>query len=622
MSRVKLNLGMPLDYRPYMGQPNDLFRRFKRQFSILLNPDPTNRNFLESVYIKNDYLHTDLSNFCSYKEDAYRCIIGLTGIGKTTFIRNFFGFSVSNPDIPFCSNEIVFKNNEVFVMINPESTSAHESPQIHSGFIFGAVIDLLRDYYNIDIDDTVLFDFIKKNKPTLIQKATNQRNDNPSQILENMFKTNRRGLSLETLKFILCQDYCNIEKIIVILDNIEALNSWELKKKYVYESLIIYECLKNNLFNASAKLIISCRPDSYYHLLREDTFNGYPHRNELMFSEPTPIDEIFRSRFNALINRDGISNKNIEEWKIAYNKLLDVSKELSIGNNSMICSLCNYNTRESVNHFERILSNRRWFQDDMPMKPSFRINKNSFKTSEATKIKKSIIYGNGDKFIENEYSPIINFLKNYEDEDYDLIPLHIIAFFQTQLSKKESQNYLQYIDVSELLNIVEHLFIFKNSSGYFNKVINHLIDSSFLFVSPWDNGDKSLLALSPRANVLLLLMQESSLLLEAFHDDLWLDENVFKQKYSQELHEDNLYVELIKLVEHYINLEKECLSILEETGQLTKYTNYFGKRPITKILFKGLNNSTYAHFIKFASEKRIKKLKKLINSIEKTLTKV
>ena len=598
MSRFKVNAGQTPIYRSPLGQPSDLYRRFKRQFSILLNPDPTNRNFLEKVYVKNLAYHEELADFCSYQEDSYRCIIGLTGIGKTTLLRNFFELNTFTRTDPMKNIEIVIRDGELIVFMNPESTASQGSAESQAGYLFGAAAEKVRKEYCLSCIDEELYDFIEQNKPTLIEKARTKRIETQSEILENMFSTNRRGLSLETLKFFLSKQECQINRVIIILDNIEALQSWDVKKRYISEALIDYECFKNAELKYFVKLIISCRPDSYYRLMREDTFNNYPHRNELLMTVPASIDDIFRERFDALIVRDGIKVKNKEEWNRAQGILTELAKELCLRSQNLILELWNYNVRESVNHFERILANRQWFQNGFPLKSAFRIEKRFFSQKQSN-IKKALLYGNGTKYVEHTDNPVVNILKNSDDSDYDLVSLYILAFFKNQAAHDDDFNYFQYVEISDLIDSCNGMFLPADIKTAFQEGIEHLIKAGCLFISPWDSGERTKLARTPRADALLWMLQESSLLLEALRDDLWIDENDFQAEYSQNLCEKDLFIELFNLVSKYIDKELSCVQAVRDSGQCKHYIKMFGASPITKQLYNGLHNSTYAYYNKF-----------------------
>lgn len=621
MGRFKVNSQVSDDYRDKVGQPSDLYRRFKSQFSILLNPDSTNRLFLEKVYVKNSVFHSELKEATQSFEDSYRCIIGLKGIGKTTFLKNFFNLNTYDSEKTNFESEILIKDDILLMIINAESTLLPETAQLHSGFLLGAVSDKLAKKFNITISDGELYDFISYNKPSLIQKSRINRNESESDILNNMFKFNRRGFFLETIKCQLLSEKCSIKKVIIILDNIEALTSWERNKEYVSEALIDFECLKNNIFKYCVKLIITSRPDTYYRLQREKTFNGYPHRNPLVYDTPVPIDEIFQMRFNAIMEKDGIGVTDIEEWKKAYCILSELSKELSSKNSNLIVSLWNYDIRNSVNHFERILTNREWFQNGMPLKSAFKIKKSYF-NPDPTVVLKALLYGNGKRYIPHNDNPIVNYLTNYPEERYDLIPLYLIAYFENQKPKIEDDNYFKYIDTTELLNSVENFFKDSEIKNYFSQTINFYIDNKLLFVSPWDNGQKSKLAFTPRMNSLLALSKESTLLFEAFRDDLYLCESKYNDEYSQLLEDSQLFKNMRELLSDYISIEFENLKIVRDSRQLVKYKALFGGYPITKYVLGSFKDSIFGHYYKSSNSaktefynlrKRIKQIEELLN---------
>jgi len=614
--RVKINEGNPGSGYIHRGTeaPNDIYRRFKRQFSILLNPDPTNRVFLDKVFVKIPSVIEELEDFADYQEDGYKCVIGLKGIGKTTLLRKVFE----------TEGEVTIRENYLIAVINAESSErVDSSPQQQASLVFGAAVNRLKREYGYVTEKLALYDFIECNKPTLLEEARQTPDDTNEDIINNLFKINRRGYVLEELKLLLSHEGCPIQRVILILDNLEAILEWDKKRTYVKEALIDYECLKNrkNVQGTYfAKMIICGRPDSYYRFIRDQVFDTYPNRNEILLSNPPPIDEIFKARFDSLITRDGIKVEDKQEWQRAYDIMVDLAKVLSVHHKADILNLCNLNIRKAVNIFEKLLSNRVFFQRGYPLQAAFKLNHHYF-TKEKSTITKALIYGNTRLYAESPENPVSNILRNFHNTESDIVPLYILAFGKNQRSKDGDHNYFRYVDFGDLVEVSDDIFPFKNAQQHFRDTIEHFLSHGLLMRGPWVKENEDKLCITPKADTMINMLKESTVLLNALRDDLWLETDLVT-KPTDLLSEEDAYVEVASITKGYIEKEEYILDFVAKSGVKDRYLQLFGFAPVSTYVYAGFRESVHSKF-----KERIKKsltdmdvMKSKIELISKELT--
>jgi|WetSurSiteA1Bulk_404760.scaffolds.fasta_scaffold00001_32 hypothetical protein len=92
----KINIGSN-DSSSQRRRTNDIFRRFRHQFTSLLSPTRNRQQFpnLNNIYIANGLVHEELNIFATDQQNNAQFFIGLTGIGKTTTLKGFFSIDGS-----------------------------------------------------------------------------------------------------------------------------------------------------------------------------------------------------------------------------------------------------------------------------------------------------------------------------------------------------------------------------------------------------------------------------------------------------------------------------------------------------------------------------------------------
>ena len=117
---------------------NQIGRRFSEFFDIILNPDyyegtkygkyfsETREDGTSRIYIK-DPLEKELIEFCESKSNVMKYLVGYTGIGKTTLLRNFW--KVFDRDIKIDNESVVLYISFYYAQLssdNPQQSIENE----------------------------------------------------------------------------------------------------------------------------------------------------------------------------------------------------------------------------------------------------------------------------------------------------------------------------------------------------------------------------------------------------------------------------------------------------------------------------------------------------------------
>lgn len=168
------------EMNPYELGKNQISKKFKQMFDILLTPNyfegsnygkyfsSVDENGYNEAYVNQPYSEKALQEFMNQDEDNIKYLVGYTGVGKTTLLRNFFKIYDRKP---------VVENNNIHVYVSFYSMSSDNisvSQSIMS--TIETLIDFITETSYVDrllSMDKVFFDnfykFIEDNNPNLIK---------------------------------------------------------------------------------------------------------------------------------------------------------------------------------------------------------------------------------------------------------------------------------------------------------------------------------------------------------------------------------------------------------------------------------------------------------------------
>ena len=565
---------------------NNIFRRFRSPLTALLSQTRNRQQFpkLDDIYIKNESLHEQLDYFFKDNQNIAQFLIGLTGIGKTTTIKGYFGIDRSAAKI---------KNNILILPLFVDGAAIYESSQVEKRLasLFWNACKELDSNLKYEVDE--FYKFIYTNSPHVLAEHEESNDINNSSTLENLKKNAPRAFYLELLKYyFLCN---NIQSVILIIDDIESIRNSEILSEFVHLAAKSWDCLQNNDSGVFVKLLIAERPETHANLFRNATwFSAFGFRQDTIdLITPPSLSAIFKKRFDYLIkSSSGNPAKDMEEWNIAYGVLMDICNDISVNNQEIIISLCNYNLRKSFGILLEILTAGFWVQKDENVEPYFKLRKGQFRRSGNILILKALGYRNNEYYINGKNQIISNLLHYRRNCAYPLLTIQLVCCFLYE-NKKAGHRFI-VIDKSKLLKRIKKAVtpkIDRNLEEAIEYSMKYLLEQKILILSSCDDGSKNYIYLSPKGEILWKLMGKNTILLELFRDDMWLKREEHLESTIRLKTLDDKFYEVIQLSRKLLSEEKENINDLIEADSLGVYHELFGETLVSNHISKGVIES-------------------------------
>ncbi len=565
---------------------NDIFRRFRQPFSALTSRSRNRQHFpdLDKVYVINEDLHDQLDDFVFDKQNIGQFIIGLTGIGKTTTIKGYFGIDGSTAKI--IEDTLLLS---VFVDGAAISKESDIGERLASLFWNGCKeLDS-----NLKYNDDDLYDYIYGNSPQTLGRFESPNNTDKSITINELLKHSRRSFYLELLKLYLKKN--EIKNIIIIIDDIDSIKNKALLSEFVHIAAKSWECLQNNDSETFIKLLISERPETHQNLFcNADWFTAFGFIEEpIDLCVPPDLSIIFKNRFDFLVSRNNKQPaKDMQEWKIAYDVLIDICNDISNGNQDVLLSLCNYNVRDAFGLLMDLLTAGFWLQKYETLEPYFRLRKHQFRKPSNILVLKSIGYKNNDYYINSKKQVISNLIHYRRGCSYPLLTLHIVRAFLVENEKHEGRFIV--VEKDKLLSKLKTA-ITPRPNRDLNEAIEfsmkYLLSEKVLLISSLDSGNHNKIYLSPKGEILWALLGKNSILLELFRDDMWLDTEKNRSESIRLLPLDEKFREVIKLSQQLIYEEKSIINDLIDADSLYVYQELFGDELVSTHVSNGVLES-------------------------------
>lgn len=230
---------------------NQLGKRFSAIFDVLLNSDyyegtcygryfnEQRENGTSRIYVK-DPLEKKLQEICDKSENIIKYLVGFTGMGKTTLLRNYF--KVLDRDVHINDDNIIIYISFYYAnLLSDQPQKSVENEVVK--YLIRATGKLMKSnpqfYDGKENDDEFwsgLYDYIEKNKPMCLQNTelnpkislndwfdeeTEKTLSKKKEELEKASEKNRLDYYSCLLKFVLSKTP-NIHNVFLIYDDIEA----------------------------------------------------------------------------------------------------------------------------------------------------------------------------------------------------------------------------------------------------------------------------------------------------------------------------------------------------------------------------------------------------------------
>ncbi len=285
----------------HLSMHNDIYRKFRTILDYLLsmkNPAIERREF-DRWYVSSPIIEAEIQQAFTSSKSSSRLFIGKTGMGKSTIIRYvlsslckkqhdepsiiddthlvipFFFTTDALPSVPLCERDIRKK-------------------------LSLAITELIRTK-NITYDDSELVKFIQDDPSGPIGfLSESEKKASPEKILGALESIGQNFLEMSKLMFLLKRT--NIENMIIVVDDIEALR-FECQKEIVIRTLRLFDYLVSKQYRVN--LLLSCRDSTIKMFTNiEDrwfTAASFPH--PIKMNKAVDLCRLFKARFNSAAER-------------------------------------------------------------------------------------------------------------------------------------------------------------------------------------------------------------------------------------------------------------------------------------------------------------------------------
>lgn len=567
---------------------NDLYRKFKFIFSEILHPDDS--TYDSSTYcVSNNGIEQKVYDVFDNYSDCVVPILGYTGMGKT-FLMHYCIRQKFNINNLIKNKSFVVGSNERKSVLIYASYDAYKNDNNSKGRLAGKLAsasNIILDEVKIDnstkkgkeIIAQSVAEYIKENKPELLEEYAPTLYSLDIEKAENLFKTNQLAYEQEKLKWILTNKATTIQDVIIVLDDIEgAVNNSRLDYDLIDTYLKLYDCLRRceSNRNFKVKLFLCMRERTFNEIKKKSWYNTHRvNYSPFYLSSGIKLNEIFKKRFLSLEEKNNIlaDVKNRETWDEAKQVLIDLSNELEYILGIKILEICNYNVSESVQLFASILANRQWTQKNEKAQASFKIEKYQFYLSQASCFR-AIAMRNAVVFTNKYHLPNIFF--NNDSIGYCL-PIHILLILN-----KDKYGAIE-LSLNQIQSLIDSYMKYDSNikqkmMSQIKDTVQYFVEREVLFEDVTIVGESEIESkyfISPKGKTIIAAFFENTILLEIFRDDIYLDNAVCSTKCSNKLSREEVFLDILNLINLIGNEEINILKSVKDKKTLDVFYSLF-----------------------------------------------
>lgn len=570
---------------------SDYYRYFRYYFDFYLTPQP-DFDFLEEaseLYIPvlevEEYLSSLQGNqsFCVL-------LVGHTGIGKSTILRNYFDVLRHKPKIDPDTGEIIipyFCNNHG---CNNHGVQDTACVFFASGiqYVADELIKRLEEPFN----RVNLWDFIDNNKPTSFTRYRKGEFHSKEEDLEILLENDQFAYSAFLLKYLLSQKVNScFSNVVILFDDVEGLDSSEIRRKYIDFAYHAYSCLKNKDGSWHVKLLIAERPYTRREFHKRDWQDQKPDINILM---PVSLKELFQARHSHVVSKTEPKAIKRESWEASFEFLNQVLDKIDVHGKELLLSLSNFNVRKAFRKLEHCLSKGSWFQTTLPGSQAFKIDDNTVSIRITNPLLlKALGYGERDTYYETEDIVCIpNLMKNKYQEDSDICGLLVIKWFYESVETDSPFRISNQKRIEDFFEDIKAIFPLESENliPYCKDVIKHFVKYQILEKRRSHLDEEEVLYnLMPISIALWEEFEKSSVLLELYREDIWLPQHNHRSvSPSLSLEPDEKIIECLLICKNILSKEEKLHRSLVLDKQRQQYMAVFGNNLISHHLIDGI----------------------------------
>ena len=536
---------------------NNLRRSFVDCFNILLsscyNDNTKGSRFYNKFndgksryYVEQPEIEHELEVFKNSLDENDTFLVGFTGIGKTSLLKNYFNIENSNP---FIDEE---KNLIAYLSVHSDDLEcANDIDEVLVDYQ-KSIVKCLNNLYAFELNTessiNEFYSYISNNKNRLLDDWDPfEGKADKKQVLKAFLEEHPVQFYSVFIKFLLMKiNYrdTKINNLIMIFDDIES-QCKDVHIPFISKILNISSCLRNTLEerHCSIKSLIALRAYTFrYHKSRQTQAKRIYEENVILKSTIPAMKDIFKKRFEVYHDNLDVQSKIQDEnrWSESTEVLMNVVNNLG-DFGDMISSIAHYDIAHSFRLFLKIITNHRWFApNESYYKGAFPIpDSDNYVFSIRERVFNALFYGEDEVFIDNNENILPNILRIHSEEnpDEELLTLYVLEHMKVlERNRKVSLYGVNKISGVDLCGKISNVF---NADELLTKKIEHAI--SFLYINEYllhsifepEEDDINTdgehfreydpdygLYLSIRGNKILEMFENDSMLFEIFRDDI------------------------------------------------------------------------------------------------------
>ena len=681
---------------PYAWGNNNLNARLNKAIKIILTSEYYEGSDLgqyykkyrpdgkSSIYVDQPHLESNIKDlFIDDDSDCVKYLVGPTGIGKTTLIRNVFHVF---------DRKAVLNNNNLIIYVSFYSMMNSENDGYYEGEkrpIINTIATAFREAIDL-VDGTTLseriaiknvafykelYAFIQSNNKLLENSITDFNIDEEEArkaiclekyLLNTLEKTHPLDYNMSLFKYYLNKyERKNgrlFDNIFLILDDIESAG--KIAKVVVEQAYHIRKCLqayKSEQIRYHCKCLIAMRNYSFRNdapIIKEAkrTFIGTDLQNmeDIILKDTVPtLQKIIDKRTDYILKHQDVitqySDKN--SYDAAANILKIVLTKVYGKYDKMLLSLTHNNIYSSMTLLFRIITNKqfigRFEMDRTKHDGSFVLSDKDYSFDNAADnpyipgnidVFYALAYGENNLYFDTGLDYYLTNIMHYKENDgidTELMGLYIIMYLITKKINLADEDYdgLRTINVLNALREMIAVFDFhtiEDKEAFRNgahEMMKKLYSGGVLrqsLVSPIENSKDNVREYSDDLNV-YLSKRGFQLYNMLTYNALLL--SVYRDDIDTDLENNNVRtIDLsttnrLTYCMQYINhlIEKE-MDLFRQVNDYSTFADTFGTLLATPALLKGVEQSIIIYYSKDTSDK--KQIINLYNSIGKKLNNI
>ena len=571
---------------------SDLYKRFWKHFKFLLSPlDPsTQREGLTPAYVSLPEIEERLSERLFLEPvDTVAFLVGHTGIGKSTVLRH----------VCQCNDQSVYRadHNTYVAYINCDRKRIADIGHWSKAFCscISEVGLQLRKTAALTVTATDIAELIWNENPEVLTRPVIDLEASPTARLKQLQVTDRRAYELELLKVF--AKGARLARLCLIVDDIESLPH-TIQLEVLKDILNAMTCLMHKPSRPyTVGVLLALRPDSYASFRAKGLLDAWPLHDAVDFRQPVDLCDLFEARF-ACARAMVTEPRATADWDESMDVLRTIARKLDIKFATVISALENWNVREALGTFTRVLENRTWFEREHPQARHV-FDAGKYKVNNAG-VLRAIAMPRTSAYFDIDTLPVPNLLHNSADPGEDLIVAYIVRY----LTEKGEQEVLGSLwtpdDLADLVSIADQVW---GSTVDARKVIERAVRwmvrrKLLIQLSPDEREGTMRVTLAPRCCAIWGLVAENSVLLECFRENIYreLDEPDAQWARNEVLGSELLFLDCVRVARGIAATERKHLDIADSRDKLGLMRQAFGTKLLSRQLSLGLEATLKSYF--------------------------